>query len=156
MAAFLSDEWLAELAEALRSSPEIQAGPRLALGQVVTGLPSAEGDDVAYTLHLGGGEPARVVPGTVDEADVVLVEGYATARAIATGTPAGELLVEGRLKVRGDVNALIAAQEGLAALSEVLGLVSVGTHFEDAADETAEPKAKPASVEAEPHGGAGE
>lgn len=131
MATFLSDEWLAELAEALRSEPGLLAGPRLALGQVIDGVPSTEGEEVAFTLFLGGGKDARVSPGTVEEADVVLVESYETARAIASGTPAATLLAAGKVKVRGDANALIAAQEGLSALGDALTVVAATTHFEE-------------------------
>lgn len=135
MATFLSDEWLAELAEQLRSVPELEQAPVLRLGQVVTGFPPLEGEDLAYTIRLGGGEPAAVIPGGVEDAEVVLVEDYETARAIASGTPAAALLSEGRIKVRGDANALIGAQEQLGALGDALTRLSATTHFEEAATE---------------------
>lgn len=138
MASFLSDEWLAELAEALRRSAELAAGPALRLGQIVTDAPTLENAaEVRYTIHLGGGAPAAVTPGSVDEADVVLVEDYETARAIATGTPPASLLAAGRIKVRGDAGALIAAQEQLAGLGEALSGVALGTHFAENREEPA-------------------
>ncbi len=140
MAAFLSDEWLAALAEALRRAPDLEEAPRLALGQVVTDVPALEGEgDVRYTLRVGGGVPASVEPGSVEGADVVLVEDYATARELATGTPAAVLLGEGRVKVRGDVAALIAAQEALAGLATALAGVSVGTVFDEDVSESGGP-----------------
>jgi heme-degrading monooxygenase HmoA len=130
VASFLSDEWLAELAEALRREPRLADGPQLLLGQVVTDIPELENAaEVRYTIRLGGGEPAAVFPGEVSDAQVTLVEDYETARALATGTAAASMLAAGRVKVRGDATALMAAQEQLAALGDALGALALGTHF---------------------------
>lgn len=131
MAAFLSDEWLAELAAALRRAPEVQDGPALALGQVVTDVPALEGTELAFTIRIGGGEAASVEPGTVEAANAVLVADYESARAIASGTPAADLLAEGKIKLRGDATALIAAQDQLARVGAALAEVAVTTHFDD-------------------------
>ena len=125
MATFLSRAWIDGLAAALGSAAPV-AGDRLLLGQIVTGAPSGE---VRYTLAVGGGEPPEVVEGTTEGATVTLVADYATARAIASGTPAAELLSQGRVKVRGDANALIAAEEQLAVIGGALAGLAAATEF---------------------------
>lgn len=131
MALFLSDEWLAELAAALRAAPGLAEGPALALGQLITGVPTLEGGDLAYTIRFGGGDEAVVVPGSVEDADVILVEDYETARAIASGAAASSMLAEGKVKLRGNANALVSAQEQLAALGDALVRLAATTHFEE-------------------------
>ncbi len=116
MSAFLSEQWRAELADTLADADPIVAGPRLALGQMVTGAPWG---DVSYTIVVGGGDASQLVEG-VDVAAVVLVEQYDVALAIASGAPSANMLAEGRVKVRGDVGKLIEAEAVLAQLTPVL------------------------------------
>jgi len=61
---------------------------------------------------------------------VTLVTDYETARSIAAGTstPAAAL-GDGRLKVRGDTNALLEAQGALAALAPALEGLRDSTEF---------------------------
>ena len=113
----LSDEWFARLEGLLRTAPLAQSSSAVGIGQLVLGAPAG---DVAYTIVLGGDAPARLERGTLDHAAVTLVEDYATARAIASGASVAEALGEGRIKVRGDANALSAAYELLAGLAPVL------------------------------------
>ncbi len=131
MALFLSDEWLAELAAELRAAPGLADGPQLELGQLITGVPTLEGGDLAYLIRFGGGAEAAVVPGSVQDADVVLVEDYETARAIASGAAAASMLAEGKIKLRGDANALVGAQDQLAMLGDALVRLAATTHFEE-------------------------
>ncbi len=126
MALFLSGEWLDALAKTLAASGPIGSPKRLALGQIVTGSPMG---DVSYTLVIGGGEPTTVVVGTAT-ASVVIVEDHATALAIATGRPAAELLASANVKIRGDVAALLDAQELLAAVGEALASATRSTEHE--------------------------
>lgn len=123
MAAPLTPEWLDELAQALAAAGPVPSARRLALGQLVTGAP---GGDVGYTLFLGGGEEATVVPG-VDAATVTIVEPYETANRIAGGAPASVTLGSGQVKVRGDVGALLDSQELLAAFAPVLAAARART-----------------------------
>jgi hypothetical protein len=125
VAQFLSAAWLAELAAVLADAGAFDSAERLALGQTVTGTPFGT---VEYTLVLGGGEPSTVRPGTA-EAAVTLVEGYAAAVAIASGTPSAELLADGGVKVRGDVGVLLRAQDLLAAVGPALAAIAAVTEF---------------------------
>lgn len=111
----LSQAWRTRLAGRLAQAPPVE-GRRVALGQVVTGMP---GGDVAWTVVAGGGEPARLIEG-VGDADVCLVGDEDTARRLLAGTPAATLLAEGRLKVRGNAGALVEAQGALASLGAAL------------------------------------
>lgn len=111
---FLSDQWFDALEDALARAGEPEGGERCAIGQLVTGAP---GGDVAYTLVAGAG-PAALVRDSIAPAEVVLVEDYETARAIASGVAPSDALAAGRVKVRGDVQALLRAQGFLAALVE--------------------------------------
>lgn len=125
MAKFLSPDWLEELASVLREAGPLESEARLALGQIVTGAPSGE---VSYTLVLGGGEPSEVLPGTT-EASVTLVEDYATAVAIASGSPAADALAAGNFKVRGDAGSLLRAQELFATVGPTLATVAAATTY---------------------------
>jgi hypothetical protein len=140
MVRFLSEDWLAALESALRDAPGLDGpappGERLWLGQIVTGAgtagvpgsPALVGDEVRYTIGLGGGQPPQLRLGTVDGATVTLVTSYPAAATLAAGSATvGELLAGGKLKVRGDVNALIAAQDVLASLAPALATLAAST-----------------------------
>jgi hypothetical protein len=113
-----SPGWFDRLEAVLRDIPAgDQPEDRVRIGQVVMDAPAGE---VAYTVSLGGGAPAELDRAGTDRAAVTLVESYETACALASGSRPDELLAAGRVKVRGDVNALIRAQKGLAAIAEAL------------------------------------
>ena len=99
---------------------------RVVIGQLVTN--TAFGD-IEYGIAIGGGSAPSLIRELDGSAKVTLVEDYATARAIASGTPAGELLAEGRIKIRGDANVLISTYERLSALSSALGSLADSTQF---------------------------
>ena len=126
--AFLSPEWLEALGQRVSRAVPEGAVP-LRLGVVVTGGPNGE---VSYTLMLGGSgsgaepgaEGSSLVVGTVEEAEVVMVESYADAEALAAGTVSASRLLEGgRIKLRGDANRLLAAADTLRAVGEAFGTV---------------------------------
>jgi SCP-2 sterol transfer family len=146
MARYLSPEWVrsfdemlsaldlsAAVAEASGTSLAAADGA-FAVAQEVTGAPAdlgsaradAAGPSVVRTVLTVSNGHARLVldPEGATEADVTLVVGYADASAIALGElePA-DALAEGRVRVRGDLSALVAAQSVLAAASEQLGPV---------------------------------
>jgi hypothetical protein len=125
VAEFLSDDWLDDLEHGLVEAGPFASQERLALGQLVRGAPQG---DVSYTLVLGGAQPCEVVRGT-DRASVVLLEDYPTAVAIAAGQPSSELLAEGRVKIRGDIGALLRAEDLLAAIAPTLASVAAATTY---------------------------
>ena len=94
--------------------------------QVVTGVPDGvgtEGQDVHLVLSVADGrahlglDPSRTVGGTA-----TIVLGYGEALAMARGEldPA-DALAAGRVRVRGDLAALVAGQDVLAAAATRLG-----------------------------------
>jgi hypothetical protein len=118
MPPFLSAEWFDELKRVLGSVVVgNESRPALFLGQVVTGGPTGT---VQYTAVLGGGRPGEVILNTVEDASVTLVEDYESAQSIVEGAPVAHLLSSGRIKVRGDLNALLASSDELLAFGLAL------------------------------------
>ncbi len=129
---FLSEGWFAAFAAALRSLPithdAAQPPPGgLRLGQIITAVPADAGasgvhnGEVRYTIVLGGDGSGSLVPGSTETADVTLVEDFSTAKAIASESASlPDLLGAGKIKLRGDAQALVAAGELLARLGPLL------------------------------------
>jgi len=133
-----SREWFEALAAALSGLPvsaeATEASQGLALGQIVTGVPSDIGaagvqdGEVRYTIVLGEDGSASLVLGSTERANVVLVEDWSTAKAIASGeTSMGDLLTAGRVKVRGDSRELVSAGDLLAHLAPLIAAVLSGS-----------------------------
>jgi len=136
---FLSETWFEALAAALKKLPpedllaDMPAGG-LALGQIVTGVPAVAGataaqdGEVRYTIVLRKDGSASLVSGSVEPADVVLVEDWSTANAIVAGTSSlPDLLTAGKIKLRGDSNALVSAGDLLATVAPLLATALGGT-----------------------------
>jgi len=127
MSKFLSPEWFELLDASLKQAcDETAFEEHLAIGHIVTNAPSGT---VSYAVSFGGGLPPAVRVGSLEDATVIFVEDYVTAAQIASGTPAGDLLALGKIKVRGDANVLLRAQGELIALGESLKNMSVDTEF---------------------------
>jgi SCP-2 sterol transfer family len=139
MARYLSPEWvlsfdaalstldLSDVVAAAGEGSLAAADGTFSVVQVVTGVP-AGGDttaevEVRVVLRVADGrarlalDPAAEVAGTA-----TIVLGYADAAAMARGEldPA-EALAAGRVRVRGDLAALVAGQDVLAAAAVRLG-----------------------------------
>jgi hypothetical protein len=114
MADLLSSEWFDELREKLADiSPLGDPLHEIALGQVVVNAPAGP---VEWTIHLGGGKPARFEVG-VEHAAVTIIENLETMNALIGGATTTELLYEGRIKISGDVSALLNCADLLAQLN---------------------------------------
>ncbi len=112
-AAFLSEEWFGELSAALASVPPLPGDASFRLGQLVT---DHDGERRSWTIALEAGSSPRLEH-SLDDAEVVLVESYEAARALASGeATAAELLEAGEITLRGDAGRLVAAGELLEAL----------------------------------------
>jgi hypothetical protein len=116
-ASLFTDEWFARLSEALATVIPEKDWPRLDLGIVINDAP---GRPISYTFHIGP-EGAGLQVGSVESAAVIVVESFETACSIDKGASVSELLAEGRITVRGDASALVAAQRPLATISAILG-----------------------------------
>lgn len=129
VAEFLSEVWFESLGEALAQladglQEEHEGG--LAIGQIVTGVPGALGaagalgGEVRYTIIFDAGS-ASLVRNSTARAQVVLVADWDTAEAIASGrSSVPEMLNAGKLKLRGEARALVAAGDFLARIGPLL------------------------------------
>jgi hypothetical protein len=109
--------WFADLRARLSAiAPLGDEASRLSLGQVVHDAPSGR---VAWTVHIGGGAATSVEDG-IENAQVTLIEDYETAVALAGGAPTTEMLYNGKVKISGDVEALLRATELLSQLNTAL------------------------------------
>ncbi len=118
--ALFSDAWFTQLSDALSKVEPDADWPRLDLGIAIDDAP---GGPIRYTFHVGP-DGAALEVGSVDSAVVTLVESFGTASAIDEGRAVSELLAEGRITVRGDATALVAAQRPLATISTILGRIA--------------------------------
>ncbi|MBI2708366.1 MAG: SCP2 sterol-binding domain-containing protein [Actinobacteria bacterium] len=129
MAAFLTDAWVADLANAARESSALRGAAgadTLVLQQVVRGAP---GGTFAWHLVLGPGT-AEVHEGRAARADVTLTSDAATAAAVAAGRASAQAaFMTGRLRVGGRITALLEHRAALAALDDVFGAVRARTTF---------------------------
>ena len=120
MAKYLSQEWIDELDRAAQMSGLVRAAaPDLVLvvEHEVTGSPDGT---VRYHIVFDRGS-ARLRAGAAEKADACFTEDHATAVAVSSGDiNAQSAFMTGRLKVRGDMEKLIAAQPAIEALDRAL------------------------------------
>ncbi|MGA3353467.1 MAG: hypothetical protein ABSD85_09825 [Acidimicrobiales bacterium] len=138
MPEFLGEAWFEALAAALGSLTTTAGATRslaggLAVGQIVTGVPAETGTggvdkgEVRYTIVLSGDGSASLVRDSTDDAQVIILEDWPTARAIASGASSvTEMLNAGRIKVRGNARALVAAADFLAGIAPVIAATLAG------------------------------
>jgi hypothetical protein len=115
---FLSDSWFEELNARLHASASLPQGTRPC--QVVIDVPDAP-DALPHALTLSINEGGvHVTPGECRTADAILRLSYLDAAALTAGQlDSASALREGRIKVRGDVNALVPLTAWLhAALAD--------------------------------------
>ncbi len=120
MAGFLTDQWLDELDAAARGA-ELPHELRLVVQQVIPDGP--DGVEVAYVVEVGGGT-LSVRCGRSDHADVTFIQDLATARAIHRGELSAQAaFMEGRLRLGGNLRAVIERAGELAAIDDVFATV---------------------------------
>jgi predicted oxidoreductase len=132
MVHFLSPEWIEALGRAARRvdiALADETGASIVVEQTVTDPHAAS---VTYQLAVDAGS-ATVVAGRVLEPSVTLRTDRSTAEAIARGElSAQEAFVQGRLRVGGDVRALVRHADALAQLDESFAAVRADTVYADA------------------------
>jgi hypothetical protein len=125
VAGYLSDEWFEQLG-ATEVSAAGAPGETLVIQHVVTASPRG---DVAYYVRVADHSVA-IVRGRAEHPDVTFAEDYATAAAIAGGgLSAPAALLAGRIRVAGDMAALIAHQDLLAVHDPVPASVRAATTY---------------------------
>lgn len=116
MAGFLTDAWLDEL-EVAAQRAELDTKGALVLQQVIPDGP--DGREVAYALVMDGGQ-VRVVRGRVSDPDLTFTQDLATAEAIHRGTLSAQAaFMQGRLRLGGDLRAVIDRAAELAAIDDL-------------------------------------
>jgi hypothetical protein len=125
---FLSETWLDELDRALRASEDVSALSPIVIEQVVVDVPGR--GEVRYRVRVDGGG-ARVTQGAGPESpDVRLTTDYTTAVAIALGTENAQIaLARGRLRLGGDVDALVRDADALGALRDATAALRAATTY---------------------------
>ncbi len=116
MAGVLTDAWLDDLERAARDAA-VDPDLRLRVQQVVPDGP--DGHEVAYLLEVADGT-VRVHRGRADEADVTFTQDLATAEAIHRGELSAQAaFMDGRLRLGGDLRAVLDRAGALAAIDDV-------------------------------------
>jgi putative sterol carrier protein len=125
VARFLTAKWLEELQRAADKA-SVAADADLVVAHEVSGGPDG---DVAFRFAAVDGR-MELTWGTSDDAQITLIEDYDTAVAIARGDlPAQQAVAEGRLKLRGDVGALVRNGPAIAALGDLFRAVRDSTSY---------------------------
>jgi predicted lipid carrier protein YhbT len=116
VAGFLTDEWFDDLDAAARDS-SVDPDLRLVIQQVVTG--GSDARDVAYVVTAADGAIA-VRRGRADAPDITFTQDRVTAEAIHRGELSAQTaFIEGRLRLGGDLRAVIERSSALAAIDDV-------------------------------------
>lgn len=101
---YLSPQWIETLAETVGTVELATDTPDVCIEHTVTGAPDG---DVVYHLRISDAA-LSAAEGRADNADVRFTQTYESALAIARGeTSAQAAFMSGRLRVGGDVRALI-------------------------------------------------
>lgn len=125
MARFLTPTWLEEMQQAANKA-DVPVDVSIVVGHEITGTPDG---DVAFRFAAADGR-LTLTWGTTEDAEITLIEDYATAVAVATGDlPAQQAVAEGRLKLRGDVGALVRNGPAMAALGDLFRAVRASTTY---------------------------
>jgi putative sterol carrier protein len=133
--AYLSDEWISAMDEALRAHPALRASAAdvsLVIEQAVTGGP---GGDRAYRLRFDHGEVAAAPAPDAGESegsepDIRFSCDWDTAVAVATGKESAQAaFLAGRLRLGGDSRRLTAHAGLLSPLDDVFAAVRSRTDF---------------------------
>lgn len=115
MSEFLSDEWLADLAESASAIPPLDTTITFSLEQRVVGDPTR-----SWTVRYESGR-VRLVIDDADEADTRLITDHTTASAIHRGEMSAQrAFLDGRLQIGGDTRALVENRAALEALAPLL------------------------------------
>ena len=116
MAGFLTDAWLDDL-EAAAQRAELDTKGALVLQQVIPD--GREGRELAYALVVRDGR-VRVERGRVAQPDLTFTQDRATAEAIHRGDLSAQAaFMQGRLRLGGDLRAVIDRAGELAAIDDV-------------------------------------
>lgn len=116
MAGSFTAAWLDDLAAAARTA-SIPNEVRLTIQQVV--LDGPDGQELAYVVEAADGG-LSVRPGRADHPDVTFTQDLATALAVQRGELSAQAaFIEGRLRLGGDLRAVLQGAGILATIDDV-------------------------------------
>ena len=108
MADFLSSAWFQELNETLENADAVAINPDASTVRVVIEFPDAPSSGPHALTFTISPEGARVESGDHLAADAIVRLSYADASALTGGDiDSASALRDGRVKVRGDINAIV-------------------------------------------------
>jgi len=124
--------WLVELDRAVRAAVRVSALAPIVIEQVVSGVPGR--GEVRYRLQIDDdGATVAEIDGPADAGlpfDVRLTTDYPTAVAIARGQENAQIaLARGRLRLGGNVDALVQRSDVLAALDDATAELRATTTY---------------------------
>jgi putative sterol carrier protein len=129
VARFLTPAWFDELNATANQSQELKestARTQLTLQQVVRDGPDG---DVTYVMRIDRGS-VRAEPGPAANADATFTQDYDTATAVVKGDlNAQAAFMTGRIRVSGNMSALLEHQGSLIGLDGVFEQVRATTTF---------------------------
>jgi hypothetical protein len=139
MPAYLSDEWVRSLDEALDGVAPGgvapggggSATPGRAVATTTVQFEVVGGPSGGRCWHLTlGPTGARAVPGPADEPTVTFTQGWSTALAVARGRRgAQEALLAGEVRVGGDPTRLVPWRRGVQEVEEAMAQLNASTSF---------------------------
>jgi len=125
MVKYLSDEWMEQAAAGLESA-EVPGDAEMVIQYEISGGGNGK---VRYVLDVRDGT-ATIVPGKQADAPVTFTLDYDTAVAVATGDLSAQVAVmQGRMKLAGDVRVLIDGAAALASVNDSLGELRATTEY---------------------------
>jgi len=108
VAAFLTDEWFAQVNRTLEAAGTIPLEGAPSIFRVVIEFPDGPSDAVHAMTFTMQAQGATVAPGDHLAADALVTLGFKDALALTSGRfDSASALREGRVKVRGDINAIV-------------------------------------------------
>lgn len=108
MAEFLSDDWFESLNDTLRAAGPVPDVDGVSVLRIVFEFPDAPSTGPHAITFTVSGDGATVTPGDHLAADALVSLSFADAAALANGAfDSATALREGRIKVRGDINAIV-------------------------------------------------
>lgn len=129
MSRFLTSAWVDEVDRLVRSDPSLRraaAGRRFVLQQAVD---RGSEEPVIYHLVFDDGSVSAAW-GAADHPDLALRTDLATATAISRGDESAQAaFMAGRLRIDGEVGALLANAELFGAMADVLGPLRDTTEY---------------------------
>jgi hypothetical protein len=108
VADFLSTEWFQELNDTLENAESLPLDSSAPTTRIVIEFPDAPSNGPHAITFSIGPDGARVDSGDHLAADAILRLSFADASALTSGdTDSASALRDGRIKVRGDINAIV-------------------------------------------------